>query len=476
VVEDLIASARAQAETSAPDVRAAALLRIARVETAFDHERARRTLKQGLEEARRLPGPDGMFLLDNARILAAAVAPDLMPDSPGREHGPRDWLVEAIGRTMLDHGYIDEAVAYLLRSEGPSFPFGLASNLMQRVDDEAVRLAILRRAVAAWIGGSEHPFHPYGFLWLFRAHSNLLPVDEARETAHAVVRAIVERKDLPVSATFDAEDSVEITSGRANDLFQIFDVVRRLDPPLADSLVADHEQLAAAVRRFPAGLQSVEEKARQRAATQKPAPGGGFIMGGSRRDFPYMMALMQASRDGEFDRPLEEALVRYREDTAADAPNRSMREFWPSTCLFREVLYAAGKRLGEGAAALLDRIPDRDARLFAEIEFAGALAGLPELRGMRREFRPPPRAAVKEAEPVTGAGESTGRGTGGPRIRCPKCNWSPTADSRWSCKCGHVWNTFDTGGVCPGCLYQWKVTACLQCGQWSAHSDWYTQE
>jgi hypothetical protein len=62
----------------------------------------------------------------------------------------------------------------------------------------------------------------------------------------------------------------------------------------------------------------------------------------------------------------------------------------------------------------------------------------------------------------------------GPRIRCPKCNWSPRAHDRWMCKCGHIWNTFDTGGVCPACLYQWTMTACLACHQWSPHSDWYT--
>jgi len=64
----------------------------------------------------------------------------------------------------------------------------------------------------------------------------------------------------------------------------------------------------------------------------------------------------------------------------------------------------------------------------------------------------------------------------GPRIRCPKCNWSPRAHDRWMCKCGHIWNTFDTGGVCPACLYQWTMTACLACHLWSPHSDWYTQD
>jgi hypothetical protein len=43
----------------------------------------------------------------------------------------------------------------------------------------------------------------------------------------------------------------------------------------------------------------------------------------------------------------------------------------------------------------------------------------------------------------------------GPRIRCPLCGWSRREDDLWSCTCGHEWNTFDTGGVCPACLQQW---------------------
>jgi hypothetical protein len=41
----------------------------------------------------------------------------------------------------------------------------------------------------------------------------------------------------------------------------------------------------------------------------------------------------------------------------------------------------------------------------------------------------------------------------GPRIKCPLCGWSPRKDDRWACSCGHTWNTFDTGGVCPACLH-----------------------
>jgi len=39
--------------------------------------------------------------------------------------------------------------------------------------------------------------------------------------------------------------------------------------------------------------------------------------------------------------------------------------------------------------------------------------------------------------------------------------------------CGHSWNTFNTGGVCPACLYRWISTQCLSCAHWSPHSGWY---
>jgi hypothetical protein len=59
------------------------------------------------------------------------------------------------------------------------------------------------------------------------------------------------------------------------------------------------------------------------------------------------------------------------------------------------------------------------------------------------------------------------------RIRCPYCRWQPGRQDRWMCKCHHVWNTFDTRGVCPACTYVWLDTMCLRCQQWSPHADWY---
>lgn len=60
-----------------------------------------------------------------------------------------------------------------------------------------------------------------------------------------------------------------------------------------------------------------------------------------------------------------------------------------------------------------------------------------------------------------------------PGVHCPKCIWRPRAKNRWRCKCGYQWNTFDTRGLCPGCGYQWEITACLECGEISPHKDWY---
>jgi len=62
-----------------------------------------------------------------------------------------------------------------------------------------------------------------------------------------------------------------------------------------------------------------------------------------------------------------------------------------------------------------------------------------------------------------------------PRIRCPRCAWQPRRSDQWVCRrgCHHVWNTFETGGRCPRCGYQWTVTACLSCHRLSPHLDWY---
>jgi hypothetical protein len=90
----------------------------------------------------------------------------------------------------------------------------------------------------------------------------------------------------------------------------------------------------------------------------------------------------------------------------------------------------------------------------------------------------PARTTTAPGQPETTPEErpgSPGNGDDG-HIKCPKCGWRPRARDRWACTCRYLWNTFETGGVCPGCLKQWIMTACLSCHQWSAHSDWYPKD
>jgi len=89
--------------------------------------------------------------------------------------------------------------------------------------------------------------------------------------------------------------------------------------------------------------------------------------------------------------------------------------------------------------------------------------------------------------PVIVTGDDPSLRRASDRIRCPRCEWVPTAGSRWCCdhratpeppfpSCGTVWHTFSTRGRCPGCSHQWQWTSCLACGKASPHDDWYERD
>jgi hypothetical protein len=386
--DELLTRAREQAERSDPSVRVAALLRISRVETVFDQDAARRTFEQALEASRRLSDRDGESLLDAARFLAAAVAPDLLREIPASLGIGEYQSSGDLCQIMLNHGHVDAAVSYLIRYHRPSgFPFMVVPAVMQRVVGAGVRLAVLRAAIEAWRTKRDDPFQRVDrFIQMFETQWKELPPEEALAVVHEIVRFTLEQPDRRVTAVLDAERAVRITSRREHHLFRILHILRHLDPQLADSLVANHEQLSAAALRFPKGKESVIEEAeiRRRTAAATTSGAGGYWMVGQPRDFPYMHALMKAITDGDFGPPIEHALERYREDSTPDKANRTAKEYWPSTCACRSILHHAGKRLGRDAAVYLDRIPDADLRLFAQIELAAALAGLPELQGIQR--------------------------------------------------------------------------------------------
>jgi predicted RNA-binding Zn-ribbon protein involved in translation (DUF1610 family) len=57
--------------------------------------------------------------------------------------------------------------------------------------------------------------------------------------------------------------------------------------------------------------------------------------------------------------------------------------------------------------------------------------------------------------------------------RCPECGWVPFALNAWKCKeCGFVWDTFQTGGICPRCGHGHDDTACLRCRRISSNARW----
>ncbi len=168
----------------------------------------------------------------------------------------------------------------------------------------------------------------------------------------------------------------------------------------------------------------------------------------------------------DFDAAFREAHKSFAKDTDAQSPNGAHKECWPSAAEFRHILFKAGQHQGLAAAKHLDRIPDPDLRLFAQIELCAAIAGLPQLGGLTIQYRSKPRT-LSPAELDRTFGSVM------PGIRCPQCKWTPRTKILWACKCGHHWNTFDTRGLCPACGYQWEITGCLQCGAVSPHPEWY---
>lgn len=383
MVAELLTSAHAAAEHSKPDVRAAALLRIARVQTTRDRSQARRTFEQALDEIRRIPGQNGAFLSEQARLFAAAIAPDMLPSIPSEPHTRRHFEAENLGRIMLEHGNLEAALEFVMRYDDAStFPFSIAGMLIERVDAPE-RLALIRRAISAW-----REAHGDRFLGLFQYRWKLLPDEEARAIVREVVRVALDQPDRPIQATYNREETIQITSFREHNLFQVLHILRHLDPPLLESLLSSHPQFATAAARFPYGIDSMMQEAEERKKSGGQSCGG-FVMAGSSRDFAYLRALMQGSQDGDFDHAMEHAQQQYWIDAAPEDRNLAPAEFWASANRFRAILYSAGKRLGSAASLYLVRIDDPDLRLFAQIELAAALAGAPEFRGIQREYRRP---------------------------------------------------------------------------------------
>jgi hypothetical protein len=503
--DELLENARKQAEQAEPSVRASALLRIARVESTLDASRARGTLLEGLDAVQKLSSPVRDHLFQEARTVAAAVSPELLADIPITQHlgVPERFATSTLVQTMLAHGHVEAAFDYLLRSDNStSFPFPIVGNVLQHLDPNspesaARRMVLLRRAVEAW--RRTHFDDPHQerdhFVRFFGHFWTEFPAEEALAIARTIVAQATEWPDMGTSSGYPSE--IRFTSHCQNTLFQILHILRHLDPALAQSLIDSHDQLAAGARRYPNGLQTMNEEANAEAERRKAegatcgGGGGGYIMAGDPRDRDAQRRLMDATRSGDFAPSVEDAIEKYREDTAPTARNYAPKEYWPSTGAFRKLFYEAGRRVGSEAARLLERVPDEDLRLFATIELAAAQAGAPAASSIIQMTQPHPmnqprprnspgfqRGRIIASMPVNGesANGPPLRSPDGRLIRCPKCLFQPPADHRWICKCDHVWNTFETSGHCPSCHVNWAVVVCPRCGEVHDRQRWYAPE
>ncbi len=471
-VAELLRQSRKQAERAPALIRAAAKLRIARIESITDRARARITLEMALEEIGTLPQPERSALFDHARMFAAAIEPSLLPGIPEESRGRQGHSSWMLGKTMLEHGHAEAALQFVLQ-DGPAkaFPFLFAMNILRDCQDQAQRLAIMEKAVKAW-----HETGEREFVKLFGRYWTVMPTAEALATLHSIIESILNEPEWPLQASFD-KGLLQFTSGREFMLFEILHIVRHLEPTLAEELIAAHEQLAAGARRYPNGWESIQQEAeeeRKRRELEGGAASGsrGYRGPGEPKDIEFQFAM----QDGDFDRAMQLALELYREDIDPDAPNLAPKVMWPSAGRFRSVLYRAGRRFGLEKQDLLAHIPDRDLQLLARIEFAAAVAGLTEMPNSSRRQSKAQHNRLRSGVIRLPEADGPVMIVDGAPVRCPGCQWRPKTGDVWACRCGNVWNTFSSRGRCPACSYPWQITQCLLCRKMFPHKDWYGEK
>jgi hypothetical protein len=369
-----------EAEASEPPVRAAALLRIARVLTKIDQPEAERLLDRGLALVAELPEPERSALTPQATCLAACV-------SPNRAFALRSATSDLLRADkflfdMVRHGHEMAAVEYLTDwSEEGEFPYDAARDTMSYAKDDAARLDILTSGLRAWHRRAAGSWHSLNSLsqW-FRFYWRLLPVDEARHEIRQLVRDIRERPDERLNGRFGGlRGTVTFSSQRSWILFALLGALRRLDPDLTDAVTRENPDLARASALYPLGYDT--------DADRPVEPLSAEALDQWKRDWTGF------ALDSRFFRIEDEHKSDYRDSFAhalrafaRDArSNAEPRECWPSAEHFRTVLYAAGRHEGASGARLLDRISDPALRLFARIEFAAGLAGLAPIGGITRE-------------------------------------------------------------------------------------------
>jgi hypothetical protein len=333
-----------------------------------------------------MQGRDSLFD-ELTRIIVAAVAPERLrefPPTPFRmsHHDQQNRLA----RVMSEHGHSDFLRNYVMR-DAPlaDIPLAGIEYLMGITADGDERRALLRRAIEFWCEGFvRRPIANMQFEHLFRRWWKVLPHSEALETLRKMVDRVLAEPDQ--GACGEIQD-IPFSSAHALAIFLNFDVLLELDPVRAAKLSQSHPELASALKRYPKGKQSIYEEAEAERASLPPPDENhyGGIMGfgdDTHNSYNYGLSLFEAKRSKDFGTPLKHAAACYREDADRKNPNRAPKEFWPSSGMYRSIFHGMGKVVGESAAQSLESVPDPDLRLFAQIELAAGLCGLPELSVM----------------------------------------------------------------------------------------------
>lgn len=58
-------------------------------------------------------------------------------------------------------------------------------------------------------------------------------------------------------------------------------------------------------------------------------------------------------------------------------------------------------------------------------------------------------------------------------IICNRCRWELDHQVYWKCSCHHVWNVFETKGLCPECDTFWNLIQCPNCFFPLFIKEWY---